>query len=139
MSFGILVVDNYMHDQMGCGFDPMWLFNVFMYYKCPEKIMYSWKKQTYLRSRKATNYQNKHSLENHTHIQKERLSTLPVKLALIWTSAMWRLTCAPSLCPGLAAPGALCWALPSPSSFPVAPQAPPKEECGFQVCKNLAS
>lgn len=54
-------------------------------------------------------------------------------------SAMWCLTYGASLCPGLAALGALCWALPSPSSFPVAPQAPPKEECRFQVCRKLAN
>ena len=51
----------------------------------------------------------------------------------------WCLTCDASLCPGLATLGTLCWALPSPSSFPVAPQAPPKEKCRFQVRRVLDS
>ena len=79
------------------------------------------------------------ALENHTHTHKERRSTSSVKLVLIWTSAVWCLTYAASLCPGLAALGALCGAVPAPSSFPVAPQAPPEEECRFQVCRKLAS
>lgn len=59
-------------------------------------------------------------------------------LSLGSLTARWCLTRGASLCPGLAALGSLCWALPSPPSFPVAPQAPPKEECRFQVCRELA-
>lgn len=99
----------------------MWSFYVFMYYKCSKQIMYIVE-------------------EAKTFWGQEGPSSplYPLNLCRshwFWLGslpAMWCLTCAASLCPGLAAPGSLCWALPSPSSFPVAPQAPPKEECRFQ-------
>lgn len=102
---------------------------VFMCYKCSKQIMYMWKKQNHIGVKKDYYHPSLYSAILHQS-HWFRLGSL---------TATWYLTYAASLCPGLAALGTLRWALPSPSSFLVAPQAPPKEECRFQVRRKLAS
>ena len=99
---------------------------VFMYYKYSKQKVFMWEKQTPVGAEKDHHHPFPRSLRQ-SHW-----------LSLGSLTARWCLIRGASLCPGLAALGSLCWALPSPPSFPVAPQAPPKEECRFQVCRELA-
>ena len=113
---------------MDYGSAPVWSFYAFMYYKCCKEMMSMWKK--------AKTFWDQERLWSSLHSHLLSRSHSPWLRPLMTT---WCLTCDASLCPGLATLGALCWALPSPSSFPVAPQAPPKEKCRFQVRSVLAS
>ena len=98
-----------------------------MYYKCSKEMMSVWKK--------AKTFWDQERLSS--PLRSHFLSVTPPRLTSLMTT--WCLTCDASLCPGLATVGTLWWALPSPSSFPVAPQAPPKEKCRFQVRRVLDS
>lgn len=111
--------------------DGMWNVFQFMYYKYFKQIMFLGEKQ------KHRGWGGAGDNKGHHHPFLQPVSHTGSYLDLL--TVRWYLTCGASLCPGLAALGSLCWALPSPPSFPVAPQAPPKEECRFQVCRTLAS